>query len=864
MKSLKSQSGPAFLTPFLCLLFIFISFSGVKPVQPQSLNGARPAQPTAAYTVVPDQMSFTGDVVLCDAANIPNQTVASWCNNLPENSIMLGVDPNSPFPADWGGATATASVSIQSIAAPTIAVITIGWEIRDGKGIHSSQKGLISSIAWDGVTIWNKATRDFSSFGDYYAAQHYPLKATAVLTTSGSHSLSFHVPAKTAWDISTITIDLYPVPDRVAGIAYSPFRDCQNPHWGPFPTEAEIRADMDRMFHTGNSIRTYSTLDIVGEIPRIAKDYNNTPVFVGAWLGPEKDSQGNPVENKNQEGIDALIALANDPTLANIEGLIVGNEVLLRGDLTEAELINYINYVKARIPADIPVTTAEVTGILPHHPNVINAVDLLMIHIYPYWEQKPIEGAAQAVAEEYLHWQQTYGKRVIIGETGWPSAGPKNGTAVPSLENQRRFFYEFLIEAEEHDIEFFYFDTFDEAWKREGGVGSHWGYIDAARVGKHEIQSVMMPAPEIAYFHAPFLPPSQVYLPLVWQNQTNQATEFVVYDEYVSEQNHFAPSGWMGDLADISYYECDRSDPYSGDVAIRVSYQPAGPAGWAGIYWQEPAGNWGKTANEGFDLSGATGISFAAKGEHGGELISFGIGGIGCNDPNAPYPDSLCPALRLDPDPIALTTEWEVYTLPIPGNSDLSSMIGGFFWAASGVDNPNGITFYLDDIKYLFNVNIPLQPHSVYYGPKLASGYDMGVNTSGGQTNWVTDHAGHMCMSYPPNQSWGAVFVTFGTPKPPPRPGRDLSAYQTLSLDLKGSIGGESVRLALKDNTDPDNGSEAKVLISNLKTSWQTYNIPLAAFNTADLTRLYMVTGFVFESGTPAETVCFRNIRYLP
>jgi len=863
MNPLMPRRGPVLLIPFLSLLFITLALSSVKSVQPQSPMGAQPEQPTAAYTIAPDEMTVTGDVVLCDAANIPNQTVASWCDNLPENSIMLGVDPNSPLPEQWNGATAVVTITIPNISAPTIAVISIGWEMRDGKGIHSPQQGLIASIAWDGDTIWNKATRDFSSFGDYYAAQHYPLKATAVLTASGSHTLSFAVPAKAAWDISAITIDLYPVPDKVTGIAYSPFRDCQNPHWGPFPTEAEIREDMDRMVHAGNSLRTYSTLDIIGEIPRIARQYN-MPVFVGTWLGPEKDGQGNPIENKNQEGIDALIALANDPTLTNIEGVIVGNEVLLRGDLTEAELIDYINYVKARIPADIPVTTAEVTGILPQHPNVINAVDLLMIHIYPYWERKPIAGAAQAVAEEYLHWQQTYGKRVIIGETGWPSAGPQNGPAVPSLENQRTFFYEFLLEAEAHDIEFFYFDMFDEAWKREGGVGSHWGYIDAARVGNHEIQSVLMPAQEIAYFNTPFLPPSQLFLPLVLQKQTTQPKATIVYDEYASDQNHFAPSGWMGDLADISFYECDRSDPYSGDVAVRISYAANGPVGWAGIYWQEPANNWGKTANGGLDLSGTAGISFAAKGENGGELISFGIGGIGCNDPNAPYPDSLCPALRLEPDPIALTNEWQVYTLPIPDNLDLSHLIGGFFWAASKNDNPNGATFYLDDIKYLFNVTIPLQPHAIYYGTVLAAGYDLGVNTSGGQTNWVSDHNGYMCLGYPPNQTWGAVFITFGTPKPPPRPGRDLSAYQTLSLDLKGSTGGESVRVALKDNTDPDNGSEAKVLISNLTTSWQTYKIPLTSFSTADLTRLYMVTGFIFENGTPAETVCFRNVRYLP
>lgn len=102
--------------------------------------------------------------------------------------------------------------------------------------------------------------------------------------------------------------------------------------------------------------------------------------------------------------------------------------------------------------------------------------------------------------------------------------------------------------------------------------------------------------------------------------------------------------------------------------------------------------------------------------------------------------------------------------LPIPDNLDLSHLIGGFFWAASKDDNPNGATFYLDDIKYLFNLDIPLQPHVIYYGTVLAAGYNLGVNTSGGQTNWVSDQNGHMCLSYPPNQAWGTVFITFGTP----------------------------------------------------------------------------------------------------
>jgi hypothetical protein len=119
-------------------------------------------------------------------------------------------------------------------------------------------------------------------------------------------------------------------------------------------------------------------------------------------------------------------------------------------------------------------------------------------------------------------------------------------------------------------------------------------------------------------------------------------------------------------------------------------------------------------------------------------------------------------------------------------------------------------------------------------------------------------------MDYPSGQSWGAVFITVGPPTEPPRPGKDFSAYQTLSLELMGGAGGESISIGLKDNTDPDDGSERLIRVSNLTMDWQTRTFPLSDLTNADPTRLYVVTLFVFEPGTPARTVCFRRIQYLP
>ena len=150
----------------------------------------------------------------------------------------------------------------------------------------------------------------------------------------------------------------------------------------------------------------------------------------------------------------------------------------------------------------------------------------------------------------------------------------------------------------------------------------------------------------------------------------------------------------------------------------------------------------------------------------------------------------------------------------------------------------------------------------IYMGGGLASGYDIGLNTSGGRTDWITENNDAICMAYPSGQAWGAVFITVGEPRDPPRPSQDLSAFQKLSLELRGENGGETVLVGIKDRTDPDNGAETKIAVSNLTTDWQAFEFPLSDFVTADLTQLYVVTEFVFEQST-AATVCFRNIQYV-
>ncbi|HLK56576.1 MAG TPA: Ig-like domain-containing protein [Chthonomonadaceae bacterium] len=158
----------------------------------------------------------------------------------------------------------------------------------------------------------------------------------------------------------------------------------------------------------------------------------------------------------------------------------------------------------------------------------------------------------------------------------------------------------------------------------------------------------------------------------------------------------------------------------------------------------------------------------------------------------------------------------------------------------------------------------------VYAGATLSPGFNMGVNTSGGLTNWVTDQHGYMDCAYPAGQQWGAIFLTVGPPVSDlsSRETYDLSVYDFLSIDLKGGSGGETVSIGMKTATDPDNGLEPTYVAANLSSGWQTVKIPLSslvnppAYPATRFTNMYVVCELVFEPGTSAETVSFRNIRF--
>lgn len=167
---------------------------------------------------------------------------------------------------------------------------------------------------------------------------------------------------------------------------------------------------------------------------------------------------------------------------------------------------------------------------------------------------------------------------------------------------------------------------------------------------------------------------------------------FAVYSDKSSPDNHFIPSGWMGDSADIKVNDAASENPHSGTTCIKATYtnKATGGARWAGIYWQHPVNNWGGV-DKSYDLTGATKLTFWARGEKGGEVIQeVKMGGI-----SGQYSDSDTAGIG----PLTLTSEWKQYEIDLSGK-DLAHIIGGFCWSTNVDVNPEGATFYLDDIRY--------------------------------------------------------------------------------------------------------------------------------------------------------------------
>lgn len=276
----------------------------------------------------------------------------------------------------------------------------------------------------------------------------------------------------------------------IQGVSFSPFQHGDDAAGADQPTEEEILADIALLSGKVKELRIYSSTGMLGEVPRLAAEYG-LDVLAGAWI--DKDLE------RNQEEIARLVRISLMER--NVGRLIVGNEALLRGDVTVDELIGYIRKVKAL--ANDPVSTSEPWHVWLAHPELAREVDYLAVHILPFWEGISAEEGVDFVLDRYRELQAAFpGKPIVLTEVGWPSNGLTRKQAVATPVNQGMFLRRFLNAAAMYDLDYVIVEAFDQPWKAdlEGGVGAYWGLFDADRNPKFSFYGPLQDMPDWEYY----------------------------------------------------------------------------------------------------------------------------------------------------------------------------------------------------------------------------------------------------------------------------------------------------------------------------------------------------------------------------
>ncbi len=259
----------------------------------------------------------------------------------------------------------------------------------------------------------------------------------------------------------------------LASISYSPYARSQHPDYGDRPTAEQIRADLKILTPYTQAIRTYSSTGGGELVPAIAAEFG-LKVTLGIWIDKN--------EARNEREIQAAIALAR--RYSNINAIVVGNETTLRAEKSVDDLLRLIQRVKRQSP--VPVTTGEIWTVWIEHPELASAVDFIAAHILPYWDGFNATQAVDKTIEFYDKLRAAHpGKRIVIAEFGWPSAGYNMRQADPGRIEQATVLREFISRAEAYGIDYNIIEAFDQPWKtNEGGVGMYWGVFDASRHAK--------------------------------------------------------------------------------------------------------------------------------------------------------------------------------------------------------------------------------------------------------------------------------------------------------------------------------------------------------------------------------------------
>jgi exo-beta-1,3-glucanase (GH17 family) len=218
-----------------------------------------------------------------------------------------------------------------------------------------------------------------------------------------------------------------------SGFAYTPFAsqypEClTNP-----PSQNNVTRDVAMMSQLTNVLRLYGTdcnqtEMVLHAINRL--QLKDMKIWLGVWLG------NNDTTNTRQ--MNQMWKILDSNGDKNLKGIVIGNEVLFRKDLTSTQLTSYLTHAKSNLTAkglNLPVATSDLGD--NWTADLATNVDVVMSNIHPFFGGVSID---QAAGWTYDFWQShdvavtagMTGKKHIISEFGWPSEGGNDCSPAPN------------------------------------------------------------------------------------------------------------------------------------------------------------------------------------------------------------------------------------------------------------------------------------------------------------------------------------------------------------------------------------------------------------------------------------------------
>jgi exo-beta-1,3-glucanase (GH17 family)/cellulose synthase/poly-beta-1,6-N-acetylglucosamine synthase-like glycosyltransferase len=306
------------------------------------------------------------------------------------------------------------------------------------------------------------------------------------------------------WAFSTPRADERPWAGTINSLSYNPNRSGSATDDDGRISARQLDHDMQMLAQHSRSVRTYSSSMGMEAAPVLAAKYDLN-IIMGGWIGRDT--------TVNQREISNLIDIVRNNS--NVQRVMVGNEAVLRRDITVPDLVTLIERVKRQV--DVPVSTAEPWDVWLEHPELAEAADFITIHILPYWEGVGINEAIAYAMSRYGEVQARFpDKHIMIGEIGWPSDGQWVKAAEPSRINQAKFIRTFLNVATEQNLDYVLIEAFDQPWKRalEGRVGAHWGIWDQHGNAKFPMSGVVVERNN--WINAFLIASLLALLPIIW------------------------------------------------------------------------------------------------------------------------------------------------------------------------------------------------------------------------------------------------------------------------------------------------------------------------------------------------------------